>query len=383
MTFFYQSGSQYRATNEENIKLSRELPLGTYTIMRDMAGFFFETVPNLEQEGKIYGDVNDRVKRILTTFNDRPNTTGVMLSGEKGSGKTMLARILSQTAREQGVITLLINSPLAGESFNNLIASITQPALLIFDEFEKVYDRDTQPALLTLFDGVYQSKKLFVVTANDTYKVSDFFKNRPGRFFYNFNYTGLDERFVREYATDNLLDKTQVEPLVTFSKAFQALNFDILKATVEEMNRYGESVSDVMKYLNASPMEQNIRLKLASVAALNPEDAEKYDLEYAKKQDPIRGSAINPFKHTFYVYIPTKAKPKPVKKPTKADDIFGEALGDDEDYGDYEGVDFTFTSDHLKKMANGQYFWNNGQFEYCFEKVEQEVKDYAYFFGNN
>lgn len=366
MTFFHKQGSIYRATNEENIRIDKELPLGTYTILMDMAGYYFEPVSDLAYEGKIYGDVEKRVTRILNTFADRPNSTGVMLSGEKGSGKTMLARILSERAMGEGIITLLINSPLQGESFNKLIASITQPALLVFDEFEKVYDNEAQQRLLTLFDGVYQSKKLFVVTANDTYKVSDFFKNRPGRFFYSFNYKGLDEQFVREYAEDTLLAKDQIEELVTFTKAFNALNFDILKATIEEMNRYGERVSEVMKFLNASPMDQRVKLKTASIKAVREEDATKWNFDAVLAGKVNNGQMINPFKDSIYMWIGSK-------ELDDEEDIFGAEPKD--------AIDFYLTPSELKKMANGSYIYNNGRFEVVIERIEEEAKDYSYFFA--
>lgn len=254
-TYFMKQGSSFRTTNEDNLQITKQLPPGHYTILVDQRGYFIEAVPEIKVEGKIYGDVGARVNRVLTTFGDRQNNTGILLEGEKGSGKTLLGRILAAELLKQGVSTLVINQPLFGEEFNTLIASIDQPLMIMFDEFEKTYPAEHQQKLLTLFDGTYSSKKLFVVTCNDGYRVVEFMKNRPGRMFYKFVYKGLDSKFVREYAEDVLKNKKHIDSIVNVAESFNSFNFDMLKAIVEEMNRYDETAGQALEYLNATPME--------------------------------------------------------------------------------------------------------------------------------
>ena len=134
---------------------------------------------------------------------------------------------------------------------------IEQPTIIIFDEFEKVYDNEEQEKLLTLLDGVYPSKKLFVITTNDKYRVNQHMRNRPGRIFYRLDYTGLEREFIIEYCEDNLDDKTHIESICRFSMMFNAFNFDMLKALVEEMNRYKETPQEAMRMLNAKPEQDD------------------------------------------------------------------------------------------------------------------------------
>jgi hypothetical protein len=254
-TYFLKSGSRYNISNKASMDLHESLPVGTYTIKFDqMSGkFFLETIDDFELSGKIYGDTLKNAGRILDTFESRPDSTGVMLSGEKGSGKTLLAKKLSLEGMERGFPTIVINQPWAGETFNVFMQMIEQPVVVIFDEFEKVYPADEQEQLLTLLDGVYPSKKLYILTCNDRYRVNEHMRNRPGRIFYRIDYKGLSVDFIREYCEDNLDDKAHIDSLCRLSILFTAFNFDILKAMVEEMNRYKETPQEAMQMLNAKP----------------------------------------------------------------------------------------------------------------------------------
>lgn len=232
------------------------MPAGTYTVGQNpqTGELFLAQVEDMSVRNKIYGKSNGLCDRIFNTFMERPAATGVLLDGEKGSGKTLLTKLLSIKAREAGIPTIVINTAFAGDYFNSFIQSINQPAVIIFDEFEKNYrDQEKQDALLTLLDGVYPTKKLFVLTSNDKYRVNSHMINRPGRIFYFIEYKGLDRDFIREYCEDNLLDKSNIEGVLTVSSLFEQFNFDLLQALVEEINRYGEKPIVAMELLNAKP----------------------------------------------------------------------------------------------------------------------------------
>lgn len=255
MTFYIKNGNTYSVTANEQLDIQNTLPVGTYTVKFDqMKGvFYLEQVKDFTAPGKIYGDTPMLTSRILETFDKRPNATGVMLSGEQGSGKTLQAELIAIEAQAAGIPTVVINAAWCGEAFNTFMQAIEQPLVVLFDEFEKVYDDQEQQALLTLLDGVYPSKKLFVLTCNDKYRVNKHMKNRPGRLFYHLEYKGLDVAFVREYCQDNLIEKGHIESVERLSMLFAEFNFDMLKALVEEMNRYGETPQEALKMLNAKP----------------------------------------------------------------------------------------------------------------------------------
>jgi len=230
------------------------LPVGNYSIKQDQFGnFFLELIDNFTAPKKIYGNILEKADRILSTYLDRPSSTGVMLAGEKGSGKTLLSKHLSIIAASQGIPTIVINNAWCGDAFNQLIQDISQNCIILFDEFEKVYDSEHQEAILTLLDGVFPSKKLFIFTCNDRWRVDKNMRNRPGRIYYMMDFKGLEISFIEEYCQDNLIDKHHTNTVCKISSLFNEFNFDMLKALVEEMNRYRETPQDAMRMLNAKP----------------------------------------------------------------------------------------------------------------------------------
>lgn len=255
MAYVMKTGNVYRILDEDSIEITDRLAPLTYTVKLDQRSgeFFLETIDTFTLPKKLYGDTIQKADRVLATFNARTSSTGVHLDGAKGSGKTLLAKAISVKAQQQGLATIVVNQPYCGDEFNAFMQRIDIPAVVIFDEFEKTYNYEHQNKILTLFDGVYPTKKLFIITTNENYGVSTYLKNRPGRMYYSFKYDTLDQTFIQEYLEDNLIDKSKIESVVKYTQIFSFFNFDMLAAAVEEMNRYNESLHDVLNYLNIVP----------------------------------------------------------------------------------------------------------------------------------
>lgn len=283
MSYFLKSGNTFRVSSKEAMDLHDLLPAGNYVVKEmPMDGpLYLEMIDGFEIKGKRYGDLDKNTDRILNTFMDRTSSTGVMLAGEKGSGKSLLAKNLAiEASKRMEIPCIVINAPWVGDKFNAFMQMIEQPCMVLFDEFEKVYDSEDQEKALTLLDGVFPSKKLFVLTCNDKWRIDQHMRNRPGRLYYMLDYKGLDANFIMEYCQDNL--KTELlkhaEKLCQIASLFSQFNFDMLKATVEEMNRYDEAPEEALRMLNVKP-EFDAGNKFSIKLQLNGEDLEDADLE--------------------------------------------------------------------------------------------------------
>lgn len=320
MSYFLQNGDMFSPTPSKDSVLET-LPIGNYIVVETMQGLMFKRTDPFEAPGRMYGDINDRADRILRTFADRPRATGVLLEGEKGSGKSQLARNISYAGYDIGYPTILINAPFCGDAFNALLATVEQPAIVLFDEFEKVYEhRQQQEQILTLLDGVMTTRKLFILTVNDKYAVNQHMHNRPGRIYYSLQFDGLETNFVREYCMDNLDDKDEIDNIVKIGMMFRAFNFDMLKALVEEMNRYKENAYDALEYLNAQPIATSSSSSY-EVVAIAPNGARSRLTELTELPMSSRGNFVSSL-FNFEESVPPTGEKK---------DELMELLGLDED----------------------------------------------------
>lgn len=254
-THFQVNGLSFIPSSDQDRVILKELPPGNFVIKQMPMGgpLYFERVGDFDNPGRVYGDTMNYVRRFMNTYESRPGNTGVLLSGEKGSGKSLTAKLTCMEAYDRGWPTIVINRAWVGDEFFRLLQLVEQPCVVLFDEFEKVYDSDDQEQILTLLDGVTSTRKLFLITVNDSWRVDRHMHNRPGRIFYHMKFGGLDEGFIREYCSENLRNQEHLDTICKVAKMFAKFNFDMLKALVEEMNRYNETPQEALRLLNCDP----------------------------------------------------------------------------------------------------------------------------------
>ncbi len=254
MSYYLKSGDTVTIKSDNSLIIDKKLEPLNYIVQVDSNGnFFLRIVDDFTMPEKLYGKTEKHCQRILNTYKERSGNLGVMLVGNKGSGKSLLSKLISRKCKEIGMPTIIINQPYHGDTFNKFIQDIDVNTVIIFDEFEKVYEKTDQEKILTLFDGMFESKKLFVITSNSSYMIDDNMFNRPGRIYYQIEYSGLSEEFITEFCQANLNDKTQINSIIKISNLFTDFNFDMLKSMIEEMNRYQESAEEAVELLNIKP----------------------------------------------------------------------------------------------------------------------------------
>lgn len=248
------AGDRYMVYGED-VQTFKELPADTYRIeFNKMTGFYLTSHNDLVVNEKVYGPYAIKVNKVMNTFKNLNRNMGVILSGPKGVGKSMFARLLAEKGKEAGLPLLIVDCAIPG--VEDFIASIQQECIVLFDEFEKTFksDKDTgyepQEALLSLFDGIDNGKKLYVVTCNETRNLNSYLLNRPGRFHYHFIMGAPTGDEVREYMEDNLVGdaKDWIDKIVALS-AVSALTYDVLRAIAFELNQ-GYDLTETMMDLN-------------------------------------------------------------------------------------------------------------------------------------
>lgn len=240
----------------EGLQTFRTLPTGTYEVsFNPMKGFALTERPALEiKEDKIYGVHGVKVEKVLNAFSTFNRNLGVILSGQKGIGKSLFARILAAKAVERDIPLIIVSEYNFGIA--NFIDSIQQEVIVLFDEFEKTFDKDCregtspQEEMLSLFDGIGNGKKLFVITCNDLHDLSSYLLNRPGRFHYHFTLSTPNSEEIREYMMDKLKPEYQcnIEKIINFA-AYTEITYDCLRAIAFELNN-GYTLKETLGDLN-------------------------------------------------------------------------------------------------------------------------------------
>lgn len=250
-----QSGSQYQIYGE-SLKTYKELPVRSYDVsFHKMMGFFLVDRPDLEvKEEKVYGNHQRKVQKVINSFNISNRNFGVILSGQKGIGKSLIARLLAQEAIANGMPVITVTDYVPGIA--NFLSSIEQEVVVIFDEFEKTFGKtdevDPQEEMLSLFDGLDGGKKLFVITCNEITKLNSYLLDRPGRFHYHFRITNPSDQEIKEYMEDKLDEKyyDNIPRIINFSRTAE-MTYDYLRAIAFDLNQ-GYSLEESLNDLNIS-----------------------------------------------------------------------------------------------------------------------------------
>ena len=245
------AGSSYQIYGED-VKTYKTLPVGTYEVQfSQMKGFYLTQRHDLVvTEDKIYGPSLYKIGKVIKSYKFVNRNFGVLLSGQKGIGKSLFVKLLAQEVLKIGLPVITVTMSIPGIA--SFISSIEQECAVIFDEFEKTFSKNDgeQDELLTLFDGMDMGRKLFLVTCNDLSQVNEYMINRPGRFHYHFTMSPPSCGEVEEYLKDKLDPKYHdaIRDVVNLSNITD-MPYDYLRAICAELNQ-GYSLNEALGDLN-------------------------------------------------------------------------------------------------------------------------------------
>lgn len=243
-------GNFYSVT-EESYEIHENLPLGVYQLTKRLDGEYDLTrTKDLSLPNKLYGDLSI-VDKWIKSFNTFDKNLGILLSGLKGSGKTIYAKKFCIDSKRP---VILINEPISGESFNRILSAKELNGSVIFiDEYEKIYnDRDKENLLLSILDGQVDNHLAFVLTVNESSLVSSNIINRPGRIKYLKSFGSLDFDTIDQVIQDRLDNQKHKDDLVSSLKKLDFITYDILNTIIDEINIFDEPASICCKNLNLS-----------------------------------------------------------------------------------------------------------------------------------
>lgn len=195
----------------------------------------------LSLPSKVYCTQRDErfIDKVVNSYNlSESGFTGVMLAGLKGSGKTVMAKMI---ANKSGLPIVNIGKNIRPHILRNLVEKLGDTSVcFLFDELDKVLADYDDSFLLQVLDGSdTKGKHMILFTCNDDSEISEYLIDRCSRIRYWREFEEMSPSLIMEVLNDKLNDKKEVKSLTDFIKDnFNVCSFDNIVSFVKEANNY-------------------------------------------------------------------------------------------------------------------------------------------------
>lgn len=204
----------------------------------------------LNLPNKLYTtDIDDNfINRVLVSHtNSSNNTTGVLLYGNKGTGKSICAK---RIAKESNLPIIIVSDNYYASWLIYFFKQFKQEVCIIFDELEKNMRYWDTRQILKFLDGIESTcKKLVLFTCNEIDNLDDNLFDRCSRIRYIREYTYDDNREII-----NLIAKERnisEKDLAYIYKTVKVLSIDNCISIFNEMEMFPTlPIEEIIKYMN-------------------------------------------------------------------------------------------------------------------------------------
>ena len=196
------------------------------------------------------------VNKTIEAFNrTKKMTTGVMLSGVKGSGKTLMAK---KIAKLSGLPIIVVDPGISSSAIEPFFAKTDTNCCVIFDEIDKYW---STRYLLTFLDGVKPTcKKLVICTCNNEKEIDEYLNDRCSRIRYKRIFKCLDKEAAAVVINDVIGDEKKAREARDFLfENANLVSYDNVIIFAEEIrNNPNESFESIFEDLNMKKVKEQL-----------------------------------------------------------------------------------------------------------------------------
>lgn len=190
------------------------------------------------------------IDKVVGTFDKTDKlTTGVLFSGIKGSGKTLMAK---KTAQMSNLPIIVVDPSISASDVEAFFSQIHEDVCVIFDEIDKYW---STRYMLSFLDGIKPScKKLVLCTANNEKDIDEYLNDRCSRIRYKRTFDSLSKSAVKTILSDFFSDKDKIDSAAEFiCSSISVVSYDNVIIFGEECkNNPDNSFEEILADLNVA-----------------------------------------------------------------------------------------------------------------------------------
>lgn len=219
---------------------------------------YLKEIPSLQLPTRLYIPNSDKkfVKKIISKYNSTDaGNTGVILTGIKGTGKTVLAK---KIAIDSGLPIIIFDKKFPPRELPSLMVKLSDHKVcIIIDEIDKYAKQayHSDDFLLQVFDGISTyGNNIIICTCNDTTDVNEYLLDRCSRIRYYRKFEELSSSMIELILLDRLENTENVKEIVDFiQEKFGLISFDNVASFADEINAFpDESLEELFTDMNIS-----------------------------------------------------------------------------------------------------------------------------------